>query len=190
MLEKFINYKKVIPEEYVDSIYDIDYKKHFDNGKKVIFFDLDNTLISYKETDSNPKIDSFIKMLKEIGFEVMIVSNSPKKRVKRVADELNINFVALALKPTKIGFKKALRKCSRKFKKDEVLEIGDQLLTDVYGSRRCGFYTILVKALDHKTERKITRINRNRERKILQKIKEKDIVSYIEKLQKYESENL
>ncbi|MCR5786770.1 MAG: YqeG family HAD IIIA-type phosphatase [Acholeplasmatales bacterium] len=190
MLERFINYKKVIPEEYKDSIYDIDYKALYESGKRIVFFDLDNTLISYKEEHATDEIKAFVRSLEEIGYEVMIVSNSRKKRVKVVADELNVKFSSLALKPTKIGFKRALRKASRKYSKEEILEVGDQLLTDVYGSRRCGFYTILVRAIDHKTERKITRINRNRERKILARIKERDIAAYIEKLQKYESENL
>jgi predicted HAD superfamily phosphohydrolase YqeG len=52
------------------------------------------------------------------------------------------------------------------------------------------FYTILVRAIDHKTEVRVTKLNRIRERKIINKIKNKDFESYITKLQKYESENL
>lgn len=190
MLEKFIDYKKCIPDEYVSDVFHIDYSRLFAMGKRVIFFDLDNTLISYKETIPNQNVINLINSLKEIGYEIMVVSNSPKKRVKIASDLLNVEHVNLALKPTKFGFKRALRKCKKKYKKEEVLEVGDQLLTDVYGSRRMNFYTILVKAIDHKTEVKVTKLNRIRERRIINTIKNKDFESYISKLQKYESENL
>ena len=162
----------------------------YNEGKRIAFFDLDNTLISYKETNTTQRIKNFINGLIEIGYEVMLVSNSRKKRVFVVADELNIKAVNFALKPLKHGFKKALRLASRKYKKEEVVEIGDQLFTDVYGSKRCGFYTILVKAIDHKTEVFVTRLNRKREKKIIERIKSKDIEAYITKLQAYERENL
>jgi len=190
MIEKFIDYRKCIPDEYVEDVFHIDYSKLYALGKKVIFFDLDNTLISYKETEPSQKIKNLINSLKEIGYEVMLVSNSMKKRVGHAAEILGIKHVNFATKPLKRGFKKALKKCEKTYSYNEVLEIGDQLLTDVYGSKRMKFYTILVKAIDHKTEVSVTKLNRARERKVINKVKSKDFESYITKLQKYESENL
>jgi HAD superfamily phosphatase (TIGR01668 family) len=190
MIEKFIDYKKCIPDEYVSDVFHIDYSRLYALGKRVIFFDLDNTLISYKETVPGQNIKNLIDSLQSIGFEVMVVSNSPKNRVRKASNYLNIKHVNLALKPLKFGFKRALRKCEKKYTCEQVLEVGDQLLTDVYGSRRMNFYTILVRAIDHKTEVRVTKLNRIRERKIINKIKNKDFESYITKLQKYESENL
>ncbi len=191
MLEKFIDYKKCIPNLYVNTVYDIDFKSLFEDGYKVIFFDLDNTLISYKETTPNERSIEFVKSLKTLGFEVMLVSNnSHKDRVKTASEILGIDYVNFACKPLKRGFKKALKKLNGKYSYKEVVEVGDQLLTDVYGSKRMKFYTVLVDAIDHKTEIFATRLNRRREKNILSKIKKKDIESYNKYLLKYEENNL
>lgn len=186
MIEKFLNYKKCIPDDYKKTVYDIDFKKLYNEGKRVIFFDLDNTFISYKETMAGEKEYNFIKQLKEIGYEVMLVSNSHKKRVKPVAKYLGINYLSFSMKPLKLAFRRAKRKLSKKYNNNEIIEIGDQLLTDVYGSKGLNIYTILVKPIDNKTEVFVTRLNRKRERKIIDKIKTKDLESYITKLQNYE----
>lgn len=190
MLTWFIPYKNIIPEDYVSSIFDIDYNKLYSEGKRLILTDLDNTLISYKEDSPNEELFKWKNMVEDIGFEVIIVSNSHNKRVKYFANQLNLPYVNLALKPLKFGFKKALRKASRKYKIEEVVELGDQLLTDVYGSKRMKFYTILVKAIDKKTERAVTRFNRKNERKMLAKCRKKNYGLYLLKLKKYEDDNL
>lgn len=191
MIEKLIDYKKCIPSLYVNTVYDIDFKALFDNGYRVVFFDLDNTLISYKETTPNNKSIEFIKSLKSMGFEVMIVSNnSHKTRVKSASEILGLDYVNFACKPLKRGFKKALKKLGNKYTYSEVIEVGDQLLTDVYGSKRMKFYTVLVDAIDHKSEIFATKLNRRREKNILNKIKKKDIDSYNKYLLKYEEKNL
>ena len=178
MIEHILNYKKCIPNEYVKTVYDIDYKSLYNLGKRVIFFDVDNTLISYKDKHITTNALALIKELETIGFEVMLVSNNKPKRVKVIANETNLKFTAYSLKPLKLAFKRARRKLSKKYKWSEIVEIGDQLLTDVYGSRGLDIYTILVKPIDNKTEVWTTRFNRKREKKIIEKIKKKDIDSY------------
>lgn len=186
----FYKYKYIIPEEYVKSIFDIDYNKLYAMGKRIILSDLDNTLISYKEKLPTKALYDWLKMVEEIGFKVILVSNNiSKKRVRGFAKLLNIPFTYFSLKPLKLGFKRALKKGNRKYNKDEVVELGDQLLTDVYGSKRMGFYTILVDAIDHKTETFFTRMNRKNERKIIKHLKKKDFNSYL-KLKDYEEKNL
>lgn len=186
MLNWFIPYKKIIPDDYVSSIYDIDYNKLYSQGKRLILTDLDNTLISYKEQMPTDELFKWKEYVTSLGFEVILVSNSGKKRVKKFADSLGLKYVYYSTKPLKRGFKKALRKASRKYKKDEVVELGDQLLTDVYGSKRMKFYTVLVKAIDNKTERWVTRNNRKIEKKLLNKVKTKNYGLFIVKLKKYE----
>jgi uncharacterized protein len=191
VIEHFIDYKKCIPDEYVNTVYDIDYLSLYNKGLRVIFFDLDNTLISYKEETVNQKAIDLINNLKTIGYEIMLVSNnSHKKRVAKASRDLNIDYVNFAIKPLKHGFKKAMKKLKHKYNSFEVLQIGDQLLTDVYGSRRMKFYTILVDAIDHKSEILATKINRRREKNILNKIKKKDNLKYSELLERYELKNL
>lgn len=58
-------------------------------------------------------------------------------------------------------------------KKEEILVVGDQVMTDVLGGNMAGFYTVLVIPVVQ-TDGKITKINRFMERIILKRIKNKD----------------
>jgi HAD superfamily phosphatase (TIGR01668 family) len=184
----FLDYKKAIPDAYYHSIFDIDFANLYKSGKRYIFIDLDNTLISYKEIYPKEETFKFKEMVEKIGFKLIIVSNNKPKRVKIFSERLGVKYFSYSLKPLKRGFNKALKECNANPR--EVVEIGDQLLTDVYGSKRVPFYTILVDAVDHKTEKLITRINRLREKFILKKIKKNSPYEYELKLKKYEEINL
>ena len=125
MIKCFIPYKNIIPDDYVSSIFDIDYNKLYSNGKRLILTDLDNTLISYKATEPTDELYKWKSELEGMGFEIIIVSNSGKKRVKHFANMLGIKYVNLLTKPLKRGFKKALTIASTKYNKEEVVVLGD-----------------------------------------------------------------
>ena len=188
MITWFIPYKNIIPDDYVSSIFDIDYNKLYSNGKRLILTDLDNTLISYKATEPTDELYKWKSELEGMGFEIIIVSNSGKKRVKHFANMLGIKYVNLSTKPLKRGFKKALKIASTKYKKEEVVVLGDQLLTDVYGAKRMKLSMVLVKAIDNKTERLVTKHNRKNEDKMLKKVCKKNYGHYLVKLKKYEED--
>lgn len=188
MITWFIPYKNIIPDDYVSSIFDIDYNKLYSNGKRLILTDLDNTLISYKVTEPTDELYKWKSELEGMGFEIIIVSNSGKKRVKHFANMLGIKYVNLSTKPLKRGFKKALKIASTKYKKEEVVVLGDQLLTDVYGAKRMKLSMVLVKAIDNKTERLVTKHNRKNEDKMLKKVCKKNYGLYLVKLKKYEED--
>ena len=177
--------KKLIPDYYYKTIENIPYNKLYESGIRLILTDLDNTLISYKETEPTQALAEWKKKVEEIGFEIIIVSNSKKDRVKHFAKLLNLPYVKFAKKPTKLGLKKALKLASRPYALNEVMEIGDQLMTDVFGSRRLGVLTILVKAIDKKTEVLPTKINRKLEEFFLKRIERKYPLSYQRKLMEY-----
>lgn len=188
MITWFIPYKNIIPDDYVSSIFDIDYNKLYSNGKRLILTDLDNTLISYKAIEPTDELYKWKSELEGMGFEIIIVSNSGKKRVKHFANMLGIKYVNLSTKPLKRGFKKALKIASTKYKKEEVVVLGDQLLTDVYGAKRMKLSMVLVKAIDNKTERLVTKHNRKNEDKMLKKVCKKNYGLYLVKLKKYEED--
>src|SRR5690606_35185585 len=102
--------------------------------------------------------------IKEQGIAVTIVSNNQEKRVKDFADPLGIPFIFEARKPMIRAFNRAIREMN--LQKDEVVVIGDQLLTDVLGGNRCGLHTILVVPVAQ-TDGFFTKFNRFVERKIL-----------------------
>lgn len=171
--------KKFLPKLYKDSIYEIPFKEFFEAGKRLILFDLDNTLISYKEKESNEKLDNFIQGLKDMGYEIIIVSNNnKKKRVKYFATHFKVKYLHFALKPFKFGYKRALRMASKKYQRSEVITVGDQLLTDIYSSNRMKFDSVLVEAIDRKTELLYTRINRITEKHVMKVLKKKEKEQY------------
>lgn len=178
--------KHFIPSLYVNTIFDIDYNKLYEDGIRLILTDLDNTLISYKETDPLEAQYDWVKKMKEIGFEIIIVSNnSHKDRVSHFAKLLDIKYLNFALKPTKIGMKKALKMANKKYEPEEVIALGDQLMTDILVANRMKFHSILVKAVDRKSDILPTRINRKLEGHVLKVLKKKETESYNEKLLQY-----
>jgi predicted HAD superfamily phosphohydrolase YqeG len=80
-------------------------------------------------------------------------------------------------KPLKIGFKKALSILSIT-DKSKVLVIGDQVMTDVLGSKRMGLKVHLVDAIKRNNEKWFTRLNRRFENRMLNQIKKKNGEAY------------
>lgn len=185
-----INDMKFIPSLYINTVFEIDYKKLYENGIRLILTDLDNTLISYKENEADELLLSWIVERKREGFEVIIVSNnSNRERVSLFAKQLEIESVSVATKPLKRGFRKALKLASRKYDKTEIVAIGDQLMTDVFAANRMNYHSVLVKAIDRKTEKWTTRFNRKLELHVIKKIQKKYPKLYEEKIKIYYEEN-
>ncbi len=155
-------FKKFVPKYHFKSIYDIDYKALKDKGIKYIMFDLDNTLIPYHETLPT---EDLIKLKEELikDFKIIIVSNSKKNRVSNFADALGVKYIKFAKKPLKKGFILALHELEVTSKK-EVLFVGDQLLTDIYGANRMKLNSVLVDPVNRETEAFITKFNRKIEK--------------------------
>lgn len=175
-------YQKCIPFAYYASIYEIPYKKLKEQGVKSLFFDLDNTVIGYDEERLTLSHIKFFNELKK-SFKVLIISNSNYHRVSQAVNESGLPFIWYAKKPLKFGFKKALKMTQSK--KEEVVVIGDQLMTDVFGSNRMGIKAILVQSVKRKSDRKITQFNRKIEKLILSKIHKKSPLVYEERLAQY-----
>lgn len=174
--------KKLIPNYYFKSIYDIPYDILYARGIRLILTDLDNTLISYKEKLPTEALVQWVKRLEEMGFEIIIVSNSRKNRVTTFAEALGLPCVQFSMKPLKKGMKKAIRIAKKKYKKEEIILLGDQLMTDIYGANRMKIVSALIEAIDRKTDTFPTRFNRGLERHFLKRIKKKYPQKYNEVL--------
>lgn len=183
MIEKFI------PDEVAFSVFEINYNKLYAAGYRLILIDLDNTILPYGKHEFTSTVIELLDFIKELGFEIIIASNSKQKRVKPLAQKLNLKYVHLSTKPLKRGLKKAIKKADRKYTLKEVIEIGDQVMTDVFASKRLGIYSILVQAIDRSTEKFSTRLNRLMEKKVMLRIKEKYPNEFASKLETYAKRN-
>lgn len=167
--------KKFYPTYIYDKVEEIPFDLFSKERITSVIFDMDNTLVDHKYI-YNKKVKEWLKELKKREIKVCILSNSPKSKiVKQIGKELSMKYLYSALKPWSFGFKKALEMLEER--KENVLIIGDQLFTDIYGGNRFGIRTLLVNPIEKK-EFWGTRVKRPIERIIIKrylKTKEKNI---------------
>lgn len=166
--------KLFIPTYYYKSVYDIPLEELYDKGIRLILTDLDNTLISYNDKMPNDKLNEFRDKVLSMGFELIIVSNSRKERVTNFANAFNIPCVKFSTKPLKRGIKKAIKKVAKKkYNKNEIMIMGDQLMTDILGGNRCKINTCLIYPVDKSSEINVTKNNRRIEQFFLNRIRKR-----------------
>ena len=120
---------KLYPNIYLNNVKEITIELLRKNNIKGLLLDVDNTLI-----DFNHKILEGVKEwcedLKKQEIKLCILSNTNKiEKVKRVANELDLQYINFAKKPSKSGFKRAMVLLD--LKAEEMAIAGDQIMTDV-----------------------------------------------------------
>jgi HAD superfamily phosphatase (TIGR01668 family) len=129
----------------VERIYDLTVDNLKAHGIKAVLADLDNTLLAWNNPNGTPELKAWLDDLRRGGIKVIVVSNNTTERVKKAVAPLHVDFVAWSLKPLPRGIKKVLK--DKKLKPEEVIMVGDQLLTDVWAARNAGVRSVLVKRL-------------------------------------------
>ncbi len=173
----FFKTSNFIPDYYYNDFSKIDFIFLKEEGKSIIFLDIDNTIMSYSEKIPVASILDNINYATKLGFEIILVSNNSKKRVGDFAKIMNFKFVSRAMKPLKKGYKKALKLISN-YKLEDIIFIGDQLITDILGANRMGISSVLVKPIKPATEHWYTKVNRCLENSVLKSMKKKDEQMY------------
>jgi uncharacterized protein len=169
--------KHFLPDQHVQNILDITPEMLVERGVKGIITDLDNTLVEWDRPEATPELIKWFTSIKEKGILITIVSNNTQHRVKSFSDPVGIPFIYSARKPMTKAFKRALQ--DMKLKNEQVVVIGDQLLTDVLGGNRLGLHTILVVPVAS-SDGFWTRFNRKIERIILSWMKRKGMIHWEE----------
>lgn len=133
------------PTWMVNSIYSITPEQLKKNNIKAVLTDLDNTLIAWNHPEATEESILWIEQMKKAGVPVIIMSNNSGERVKKVADFLSLQYIPRSMKPSRRGFKQAVELLG--LPKEEILMVGDQVLTDILGANRFGMRNVLVKPL-------------------------------------------
>ncbi|WP_425448625.1 YqeG family HAD IIIA-type phosphatase [Dethiothermospora halolimnae] len=157
----------LIPDLYVDSIFQIDFDNLKEKGIKSLIIDIDNTLVAWDKESAPDSVIKWFDKIKKMGFNICLVSNNTEDRVVKFNENLSLYAVHRATKPRKKPFLDALSYLKTTVK--ETAMIGDQIFTDVLGGNRVGLYTILVVPIAGK-EFIWTKFIRNIERLVLKKI--------------------
>ena len=142
-------FEKFFPDRYVASTYVIDFEKLYKNGIRGLIFDIDNTLVPNGAPADERAIRLF-KRLKEIGFSCCLISNNQEKRVRTFNEPIQVDYVYNAHKPSTKNYKKAMEIMGTDV--SDTVFIGDQLFTDVWGAKRTGIPSILVRPIHPKEE--------------------------------------
>lgn len=142
-------FRTFYPDDYVASTYVIKFEELYQKGYRGLIFDIDNTLVPHGAPADERAIQLF-ERLRHIGFDTCLISNNQEPRVKPFAEQVNSKYVFDAHKPSTKNYKKAMQLMETDEK--TTIFIGDQLFTDVWGAKRTGIKSILVKPIHPKEE--------------------------------------
>lgn len=139
------------------SLYDIDPQYFSSLGVKALVCDLDQTLDSPFAKTPSRQAKEFKRSLDERGIKLIILSNNFKKRVKSYAQILGVTYLPFSLKYFKFRISSFLEK--QGLKPENVIFVGDQLLTDGRYTSKLNGRLILTKPLT-KEDNLFTRVFR------------------------------
>ena len=88
--------------------------------------------------------------LKEIGFETVLLSNNKEPRVKSFHEKVHSRYIHKAGKPAVRSYLKAMELMGTV--PETTMFVGDQLFTDVWGAKKAGIRSWLVKPIHPREE--------------------------------------
>lgn len=142
-------FQRFYPHHEADSAYVIDYDTLYKKGFRGIIFDIDNTLVPHG-APADEQAKKLFAHLKETGYALMLLSNNKEPRVKSFNDEVGADYIFKAGKPGTAGYLKAMERMQTT--PANTLFVGDQLFTDIWGAKKAGLTTYLVKPIHPKEE--------------------------------------
>lgn len=115
-----------------------------EHGIELLLCDIDNTLVPHDVADADEEAKAFLKKILDANIQIVFVSNNVEERVARFAKCFDLPYYHFALKPLPKTYLKVLKDFGYKGKnKKKVAVLGDQMMTDVLGSKLCGLHVIL-----------------------------------------------
>ncbi|MDR2606477.1 MAG: YqeG family HAD IIIA-type phosphatase [Oscillospiraceae bacterium] len=136
---------KIIPNLITDGVLDLNAEFLTRRGIKLLLCDLDNTLAPYGGKPPSQALLDWKKSLNDADIEVFIISNTRKPRADLFAEQLGADYIKHARKPRPENVLRVI--ASRGLERNQVMMVGDQLLTDVLGANLCGVTSVLVRPI-------------------------------------------
>ena len=161
----------LLPDYFLNSVFDVDLMFLKKNNIKAVIFDIDNTLVGFKIAKPTDQVLNYINTLKENGIKVAVASNNNKDRVSLFCEKLDVPYVYRACKPLPFALIGLCKKMNVKTK--HTVLVGDQVYTDTLGANICGMTSVMVDIIDTK-ENLTFRIKRTLEKPVIKAKKRKD----------------
>ena len=91
---------KLFPDDYVESIYRVDFRVLYQEGYRALIFDVDNTLVPHN-APADDRAKAFFAYLNGLGYRSMFVSNNKEPRVKKFCEDVGgFGYIFKANKPS------------------------------------------------------------------------------------------
>lgn len=129
---------------------------------KYILLDVDCTLKRYDADVLDDWVLEWLHSLKLADIQVCLLSNGKKKRIGKIAEQSQLPYEAMALKPLPNSCWRVLKR--NQWNKKHAAMVGDQLFADIAAGNFAGIRTIHVTPFHPETEPVFTRIKRPLER--------------------------
>ncbi|MEA1952706.1 MAG: YqeG family HAD IIIA-type phosphatase [Planctomycetota bacterium] len=150
------------PNLAVESVLDLSRERLLELGLDTLLLDVDCTLKEYRSESVSPAIRDWLDELRAAGVGLCLVSNGRGKRIGRLAESLDMPYIAGACKPLPFGLNSAIRKMD--FDRTRTAMVGDQIFADIMAARLAGIFSILVEPISPEQEPWFTRAKRPLER--------------------------
>jgi putative phosphatase len=137
--------RKLRPTQAIRSVLDLDLTQLLSAGKRVLIFDLDNTLCRHGTKSLDCRLIEYLESIQAAGFQIGILTNRRRNDRDPILQELCklLPVVSRAGKPKRKGFIRLLH--SMNVRSEDAVMIGDRRWTDILGANRMGIYSIQVK---------------------------------------------
>jgi HAD superfamily phosphatase (TIGR01668 family) len=146
------------PNLIVDSVLNITPELLQQHGIRFLLLDVDSTLKRYRATEIPPESVQWIESLRAAGIQFCILSNGRTTRIRPIAEQIQIPFIAPAMKPSPFGCRAAMK--TMDFDPKAAAMVGDQVFADILAGKFAKIFTILVTPIHPEEEHWYTRIKR------------------------------
>lgn len=156
------------PTGHVSKVTDITLEMLNKLSVDTLLLDIDNTLKPYGAQLPADGVMQWISYMKDNGIKLIVCSNNYKRNVEPFAQKLGLPYVHMCLKPSPFGFIRAKHKL--KSKRKNMLVVGDQLFTDIFGASNTFIKSLLVEPIRTDGEAKTVALRRTLEQRHRNKI--------------------
>ena len=139
--------EKYVPDVFQPNIHAINYQKLKESEIELITFDLDDTIMAKSTGKMSKKVPPKMTELKQMGFKVMLISNSEnEEKVRKFAQMLNVDYISGAMKPSGKPFEETLEEY--KLEGRQMAHVGNSIMNDVGGANPLGITTCLIRYVE------------------------------------------
>ena len=112
---------------------------------KGLVLDVDETLVPINEDSITEELEQWVNEIRQVANLWLVSNNVIEARIARIAEALNLPYIAGAAKPSRRKLRQAVN--GMQLPVEQLAMVGDRLFTDVLAGNRLGMFTILVEPL-------------------------------------------